>query len=660
MKLIRAEGSPGGEARGRVAAAGPGKEAVPITWSLEAIDCNVDIRDVGTDADGMTSSRCALHFASTQVSRNQETASTSAKFCSPRIVVFIGASGSLVELDRGAVSLQAVQVDATLTKSKTVSELAVAFTEMTGACDDQNFVRVSFDISVENLGSPIGARVACQTKDLDAQWTAENMLSVRLAMQWVGRMGKHVSAPLRSPQLDRSSATPASRKLSLEGRIETGRIRASLSRSRSITMVCTAWRMRMDPSASDAPNIEVGAHLFAMHLDGHEQPTVAVREWNMRCASDAGAVGTKRTILAAQSAMVNALRGQMLGRLVHTALAQKSALTELMRGPSNIRGDCNRTEGSEANPIEPKPRPHVITLAPAEWDIILEHDVPETAPVLAAKLRGFSAKMTTMPPEVLAQHAQRLDSDPTPRRWGRAMGGDILARAEALSVRLLGDPQPSLLWEDFCMKGVLVYAALAPDALSRWPSKQIGVPLGLMGADTSRTVNVTVKTDGMQQKVYTSMRLEGSRTRVASSPSVARALPLLQAVSARLLPSDDDEARAAELCGPTPKKLAWWDTLRLLVHGTIVIASADLEVLHEISAVPPSEGASELTQTSPIAFVRARSLQVSCSSRSLEASAEGVLLSVPNEPRPGMARGDGDRRLLQILAGAYRFRSLLA
>ena len=101
---------------------------------------------------------------------------------------------------------------------------------------------------------------------------------------------------------------------------------------------------------------------------------------------------------------------------------------------------------------------------------------------------------------------------------------------------------------------------------------------------------------------------------------------------------------------PTPRKLAWWDTLRLLVHGTIVIASADLEVLHEISAVPPSEGASELTQTSPIAFVRARSLQVSCSSRSLEASAEGVLLSVPNEPRPGMTHGDGERTILQILA----------
>ena len=94
------------------------------------------------------------------------------------------------------------------------------------------------------------------------------------------------------------------------------------------------------------------------------------------------------------------------------------------------------------------------------------------------------------------------------------------------------------------MKGVLVYAALAPESLSRWASKQIGVPLGLLGAGSSRTIDVTVKTDGMQQKLYTSMRLEGSRTRVASSPLVARALPLLQAVSARLLPSDDDETRA--------------------------------------------------------------------------------------------------------------------
>ena len=395
--------------------------------------------------------------------------------------MFIGVSGSMAELDRGAISLQAVQVDATLTKSQTVPVLEVAFSEMTAACDDQICVRVSFEMSAERLGSPTGARVVCLSKDLDAQWTAETMLSVWLATHWLSRMGKHISTPLKLPQRDRS-APSASRKLCLEGQIEKARIRASLSRSRSITMVCTAWRMRVEPSASDAPNVELGAHLFAMHLDGHEQPTVEVREWNMRCASDAGGVGTKRTILAAQSAAVNALRGQMLGRFVHTALAQKSALAELMCGASNIRGDGDRSDESQANPIKPKPRPHVITLALAEWDIVLEHDVPATAPVLAAELRGFSAKMTTMQPEALAQHAQRLDSDPTPRRFGRAMGGDITAHAETLSVRLLSAPQPSLSWENFCMKGVLVYAALAPESLSRWASKQIGVPLGLLGA----------------------------------------------------------------------------------------------------------------------------------------------------------------------------------
>lgn len=596
---------------------------------LRVADLSIDVDDhaVGTTRSIRSCWRVRLPEVDVKGLPPRLGQSVTAAFITPRAEVSLSCpscrDGALALIGVVEMALVAHRADVTIVADRTraVGHAEVVLRDVCAYQQNQEFLRVTSSnitmlLSSEGDGGANG--IEGEIDNFEAQWSTELQLQAWLVSRCLTRaisVATSLAQPPRPPNERRRRSQKA-----LTGVVHNCRVNAVLSASHSAAFVWSGARLCMTPSLESPPRVEVGTETFAVHLNQHAKPSVLVKGLDIRHACVvASSHRTMQTALTAQEVRLHVLPQQSVGQVLHTALAQQSALNAAMRAVTVSQQHAWGVVGGAARSTY-APR-FATTMALNSCKIVLDHEaVSGDAPMLQADATGISAKLCNMPTDSLKETVQRLDSDSSPHSWGKVLGGDLSVDAKLVTVGLSGNH--FFTCEAGSTRGILIAASLAtiPKHITRRKVSLMTLPAG-----EASVIVAEAQSDGMPQKVYMTLQLHGHRVVVNHGPFVQRTVPLLQAVITRVIPSSGEPAPK-----PVGAPLAWWDMLRMMVHGAVVLSADDFELFHQLREHDQAQ-----RSTAPLMRISGRSIKAQCSCRSLKLSGCDVFLSVPRELPPG-------------------------